>query len=479
MPDSVSIQFGKALAKGVSSDIVVALIDSSMLEKPVQVQFRASSSRIHRTVRAGRWSGESTVPTMSTLNADHNTWDEATTRTSAVEYQPSTATLRVVDLFSGCGGLAYGVRDAAKAVGLAPSFEAAADIDLPALQIYRTNLSPKRILQTNVWESLDFQVHGRGVGASLHDRPVVLLAEMASMQNNVDLLIGGPPCQGHSTANNRTRLEDPRNILYLAMPAAAVALNIPAIIIENVPNIRNAREQVVQTAQAILQNEGYNVVEEVVDCLRIGLPQTRKRHILVAVKGGQPSIQAVLDELNTQTRTVDWAIRDLLDIPESTTFDTPASLSEVNRQRIQHLFAADAYEMPNAIRPPSHVNGHTYPAVYGRLRWDRPSGTITSGFHTPGRGRFIHPSRQRALTAHEAARLQGFPDSFQFRFLDGTYASRTVLARSIGDAVPPKLGYAATLAALSALEPSLLVQNSSRYTYPDTLHRPLRTRRRR
>ena len=246
------------------------------------------------------------------------------------------------------------------------------------------------------------------------------------------------------------------------MPAAAIALQAQALIVENVMNIRNDRSQVVQTTRAILESVGYEVIEGVIDCLKLGLPQTRKRHVLIAARGQLPPLDTVIDELETEERSIAWAIKDLLDAPQTSTFDTPAQLSETNRQRIQHLFDADAYDMPNHIRPPSHQSGHTYPAVYGRLRWEQPAGTITTGFHTPGRGRFIHPSEQRTLTAHEAARLQGFPDSFKFRFPDGARPNRSTLAQSFGDAAPPKLGYAAALAALSSLEPSSLVPSLDR-----------------
>lgn len=124
--------------------------------------------------------------------------------------------------------------------------------------------------------------------------------------------------------------------------------------------------------------------------------------------------------------------------------DTVPALSEDNLVRINHLFDNGLYELPDEVRPDCHKNGHTYPSVYGRLRWDRPSQTITTGFLTPGRGRYIHPIRRRVITPHEAARIQSFPDSFRFVVGD-TDPSRNALTKWIGQAVPPLLGYAATL----------------------------------
>ena len=425
---------------------------------------------------AGPWRGESWIVANSEHGTGRDGWDEAVMRGARIHYTPPVKGLRVVDLFSGCGGLAFGVSDAARALGLAPSVELAADMDTGASGIYQANLSPRRTMATNIWEAIDFQVGGRGEGAHLLGSPIILAPEMEPLVGGVDLVIGGPPCQGHSTANNWTRQNDPRNILYLAMPATAIALQARALIVENVVNIRNDRSQVVQTTRGVLEHAGYRVMEGIIDCLKLGLPQTRKRHVLIAVKGDQPPLKAVADELEAGPRSVAWAIEDLLAFPRTSTFDTPAQLSETNRKRIQHLFETNAYNMPNHIRPISHQNGHTYPAVYGRLRWEEPSGTITAGFLSPGRGRFTHPSQQRALTAHEAARLQGFPDSFEFCFADGTRPNKTTLARSIGDAAPPKLGYAAALAALSALEPQSLLSPSER-TAPSAA-RPLRSRRR-
>ena len=114
-----------------------------------------------------------------------------------------------------------------------------------------------------------------------------------------------------------------------------------------------------------------------------------------------------------------------------------------------HLFETDAYDMPNDKRPLSHRDGHSYPSVYWRLRWDEPAGTITTGFLTPGRGRFIHPALPRTLTPHEAARLQGFPDSFDFRLKDGDRPKKTWLATIIGGAVPFNISYMAGLAAFA------------------------------
>jgi DNA (cytosine-5)-methyltransferase 1 len=113
------------------------------------------------------------------------------------------------------------------------------------------------------------------------------------------------------------------------------------------------------------------------------------------------------------------------------------------------FFKGDARVKATTIhmRPDCHKEGTSYGAVYGRMRWDAPAPTLTTGFLTTGRGRFIHPKRPRTITPREAARLQGFPDWFDF--IGTEMPARRDLAKWIGNAVPTVLGYLAGLAALS------------------------------
>ena len=435
----------------------------------VRQTLHITEGRLDRHVHAGAWQGVSSIVSN---DAAHESWDSAVAHGAVIMQSASNIPLRTVDLFSGCGGLATGLFDAAKAVGLSPSVEFAADFDRPTAEVYANNFKPKRSIATNLWEIVDINISGRGETASFAGEPAIYSPEIMALRGGIDVVVGGPPCQGRSTVNNHTRFDDSRNVLYLVMPAVAVALGAPILIIENVMNIYRDQSQVVQTTRAVLEKEGYEVVDSVVDCLSIGVPQTRKRHILIAVKGHRPLLDEALAALTEEPRNVGWAIEDLLGTEGETIFDRPAQLSPTNRERIRYLFERDEYEMPNHIRPDSHKDGHTYPSVYGRLRWNQPSGTITTGFHTPGRGRFIHPLEQRTLTPHEAARIQGFPDCFQFRLADGSTPTRQLLAQCIGDAVPPKLGYAAALAALAAFDSSQL-SNA-----PAPQPTPLRVRRR-
>jgi DNA (cytosine-5)-methyltransferase 1 len=119
-------------------------------------------------------------------------------------------------------------------------------------------------------------------------------------------------------------------------------------------------------------------------------------------------------------------------------FSMPAASSAVNQKRIDFLFDNDIYDLPDSERPKCHENGHSYKSMYGRLHPSRPAQTITTGFGSMGQGRYVHPTMRRLITPHEAARIQGFPDFFDFSL---AYKA-TALRKLIGNAVPPILSAA-------------------------------------
>jgi DNA (cytosine-5)-methyltransferase 1 len=120
--------------------------------------------------------------------------------------------------------------------------------------------------------------------------------------------------------------------------------------------------------------------------------------------------------------------------------------------RARWLQEHEAFDLPNRLRPPCHKNkpNHRYKSMYGRLQWDKPTQTITTGFGSPGQGRYFHPTQLRTLTPHEAARIQFFPDWYDF----SAATTRASLAESIGNAVPAKLGFRLALHLLSLVGPT-------------------------
>ena len=146
--------------------------------------------------------------------------------------------------------------------------------------------------------------------------------------------MAGPPCQGHSNLNNRTRRTDKRNQLYLTVPAIAVALQVEAVIIENVQAVVHDRSEVVASTIQLLQTAGYTVETGVISALSTGWPQTRKRFFLIARRGSAPlPISAVMDACIAPQRNLRWAIDGLGPVNGSDDLHVSVDLSEENRTR--------------------------------------------------------------------------------------------------------------------------------------------------
>jgi len=347
------------------------------------------------------------------------------------EFMVPTGDIRIVDLFSGCGGTSLGALEAIRSKGLTATIAAAVEWDKVTSECFRANFCPESMLNVDITEILD------GVaGQQLTDNE-------KSFQNTcgkVHLLLGGPPCQGHSSLNNYSRMNDPKNALYFKMARAAEVLRPNFIFIENVIGAVKDRAGVVQKTIERLQELGYSVSTGVIDCKDLGLAQARKRFILLASKiRPAPSISNIIEKYSSTPKDLNWAIGDLVGNAKfGDILNEPSKPSKENQKRIEFLFKNNIYNLPNEMRPPCHRNKkHSYNSIYGRLSWDKPAQTLTGGFYNMSMGRYIHPEEKRTLTAHEAARIQGFPDFYNFY----PAIKRTSLAQIIGNAVPPKLAF--------------------------------------
>jgi DNA (cytosine-5)-methyltransferase 1 len=173
----------------------------------------------------------------------------------------------------------------------------------------------------------------------------------------------------------------------------------------------------------------------------VGTAQIRRRSITLASLRIQPNVKEAEHDVLVAERDLRWAIGDLRVDPTNAPFDTPPKPSEENARRMDYLFDKDLFDLPDSQRPDCHrLKNHSYVSMYGRLSWDQAAPTVTTGFGSMGRGRWVHPEERRTITPHEAARIQGIPDFFA---LDSDL--RGQLHKFIGNAVPPKLGYAAGL----------------------------------
>lgn len=352
--------------------------------------------------------------------------------------------VRIVDLFAGCGGMSIGMEEAVRRLGGSIEIPLAVDSDPAVLAIYERNLPFARGLLGDV-----ASVFGGGIGARLTAAERRVAKEVGA----VDVLLGGPPCQGHSDLNNHTRRRDPKNLLYLRMARAVEVLRPRVVVIENVAPVQRDRSNVVERTSEVLIRAGYAVAARVLDLRRLGVPQRRQRFLLIASKVRGLGPASVLQALAVgipghPDRTVGWAMADLRHHRLAGNFDTPSQTSRENADRIAFLFDNQLYDLPNDRRPKCHRDRrHSYVSMYGRLRWTQPAQTMTTGFGSMGQGRYVHPQRRRTITPHEAARLQTFPDWFDF----GPRTTRQVLAKAIGNAVPPLV----TIAIGAAIVPAL------------------------
>lgn len=339
--------------------------------------------------------------------------------------------LSLVDLFCGCGGLTLGAWEAARVEGLRLHIGLALDVAQEPIAVYRRNFEcPSDVaVEAPIEQVFDGTIaHRHTPSESSWKRRI----------GQVDLLVAGPPCQGHSDLNNSTRRTDPRNQLYLRVIRATEVLAPSVVVIENVPAVLLDHACVVDVGVRQLRKMGYHVVHHVAQLADLGVPQNRKRHILVASKTGHFDLGRCLRSGRRQTSSVGRFVAGLEDEPVHRTepFFQPSKMVSANVRRVGYLFENDLHDLPNRLRPPCHRDkSHRYVSMYGRMHWNKPAQTLTSGFGSMGQGRFVHPTRPRTLTAHEAARLQGFPDFFDFSSVTGVTALRAM----IGNAVPPQL----------------------------------------
>jgi DNA (cytosine-5)-methyltransferase 1 len=337
--------------------------------------------------------------------------------------------VRVVDLFSGCGIMTLGIWEACRALQMEMVPVLAVDTNRSALSTYRLNFPTAMIRSTDIATILD---------GSAGERITASERVFAKEVTDIDIVVGGPPCQGHSDLNNHTRRRDPKNALYEKMSRVAEVIGPTTIIIENVSTALHDKERVVDKTAERLGRLGYSIDEIVADAVSLGVPQARRRHAIVASLGFVPDLAKALTRYRRPKRPISWAIADLMHVKGNGAFDLSSKPTATNQSRMDFLFEHDRFDLPDDQRPVCHRDGaHTYKSVYGRLKWFEPAQTITTGFGCTGQGRYVHPKERRTLTPHEAARLQFIPDFFSF----DSSAKRTAIAQMIGNAVPTKITY--------------------------------------
>ncbi len=316
-----------------------------------------------------------------------------------------------IDLFCGCGGLTLGLKWAGfRVLG-------AVDIDPPAVKTYQANHSDVTLLETDI-RKLD---------------PQELLDTLGLEKGGIDLLAGGPPCQGFSRLRAKKRsilTNDHRNDLLFEFERFVEALRPRAVMMENVPELE--KDKRFEAFLQKLKELGYLGSHRVLNAAEYGVPQRRRRLIYLAGLG----MEIPFPEKSSKMKTVEEAIGGmpkagqsgdpLHDMPENR---TPRVLEII---RLIPKDGGSRRDLPGEYRLKCHKRCDAFKDVYGRMAWKDVAPTITGGCHEPSKGRHLHPEEDRTITMREAALLQGFPHWYEFPI-----TSKSAVALMIGNALPP------------------------------------------
>jgi len=331
--------------------------------------------------------------------------------TPAQAAQPRQPT--AVDLFCGCGGLTSGLAQAGfRVIG-------AVDIDPLAVETYRAN-HPAVLTWRRSIRSISVPMARR----ALHLAP-----------GSLDLLAGCPPCQGFSglrTLNGSKTVEDKRNDLIKDFLRFVKGLLPKAVMMENVPEL--AEDVRFRTFREKLESLGYVVNWDILDAQHYGVPQRRERLVLLAGKGCKIEFAPTAGAITT----VKDALRGLTaagvsgdplhDHGERRTKQVLARIARIPKD------GGSRTALPANEQLPCHRRCDGFKDVYGRMAWNDVAPTITGGCFNPSKGRFLHPTENRAITLREAALLQTFPA----RYLFPNLKNKSDVALLIGNALPPE-----------------------------------------
>lgn len=336
-----------------------------------------------------------------------------------------TRNLNCIETFAGAGGMSLGLRAAGFDV------RHAFDLDPMAVETYNRNIAD----HARVADIREVDGHR-------------LLAELGL--DDVDLLSGGPPCQGFSKQKRCAHATaDERNSLVREYARLISQVSPKAFLFENVQIFGQKRgRELIEYVEAALPS--YRIFKFFVNSVDFGLAQRRDRFIMIGLRSGVSSAEPVLTT-SAHTKTVRDVIGTLPPPPDDYT-EHPAipnhikcRITALNEERFRHVPPGGGWaDIPPRLRLDCHngvdVARGGWPDVYGRLEWESQCPTITAGFDSFTRGRYGHPEQHRSLTLREGALLQGFPRKFRF------FGTRYDVRLQIGNAVPPPLAKAAGLA---------------------------------
>lgn len=350
------------------------------------------------------------------------------------------------DLFAGAGGFTVGFKQA----GYNPI--KAVEFDSSIAETYKRNNPSTNMLVDdikNVDQTNEFKFH------------------------DVDVIVGGPPCQGFSMAGARNRngfMGDPRNYLFKHYFNIVKKVKPKAFVLENVKGLLSMEKGAIFkeikrifSDKDLLDGDFYNLYWKVVKAVEFGIPQKRERVVVIGILNGtytNDDFQSIWEKTKNQiikekTSFFDYVcLKDAIgNLPKPTTdgiIKDPNPITEYEkylyhsgtiynhtiRRYTKKVLARLAHINPgeNFTKLTENIKS-IHSGSYGRMKWNEPTVTITTRFDTPSGGRFTLPDQDRTLTVREAARIQSFPDNYRF------YGNKTSINKQVGNAVPPKLSY--------------------------------------
>jgi DNA (cytosine-5)-methyltransferase 1 len=345
-----------------------------------------------------------------------------------------------IDLFSGAGGLTVGLRRAGFRV------VAAVEMDNEAARTYKANHRSTELITRDITE-----VTGREL-------------LRVSGADRIDLVAGCPPCQGFSSLTNKYAKSDPRNRLLLEMARLIAEIRPNMIMMENVPGLAEKGKSVFRRFISKLESLGYRVTYDVLQVADYGIPQSRRRLVLLAGRGfeiplpisthsapsakgaGLKSWRTLGDVLRRRRRPVTLSYARQKGGPAKFNWHVIRDLTPLSLTRLEALNAgADRRNLPKNLRPACHRRSDKgFQNVYGRLSWSQTPPTITGGCTTPCKGRFGHPDETRTISVREAADIQTFPADYIF---DTDFME--VACNLVGNALPCDFAYQVSRACIS------------------------------